>query len=71
MSDTQQIQPDTQLTVSLPAAQWNTVMMLMEGGVRSLISDIQQQCLRQSQPAMQPMPARGNGADPARPEAPT
>ncbi|HEY2616151.1 MAG TPA: hypothetical protein VGI78_02325 [Acetobacteraceae bacterium] len=70
MSDTQhQIQPNALLSVSLPAARWNTVLMLLETAVGSLISDIQQQCLRQSQPAMQPMPARGNGADPERPEA--
>ena len=63
MSDTQ-IQPNAPLTVSLSAAQWNTVLMLLDGSVRSLIGDIQRQCMQQSEPREQlpkHMPQRVNG----------
>jgi hypothetical protein len=60
MSDTQ-IQPNAPLSVSLSAAQWNTVLMLLDSSVRALVTDIQRQCMQQSQSA-EHIPARGNGA---------
>jgi hypothetical protein len=60
MSDTQQINPTTPLSVSLPAARWNLVLTLLDGAVRSLVGEIQDQCIQQSVP--QHIPARGNGA---------
>jgi hypothetical protein len=56
-----QIPPNMPLSVSLPAARWQTVLVLLETAASSLIADIQRQCLSQT-PEPQPMPTRGNGA---------
>jgi hypothetical protein len=56
------------LSVSLPAARWNLVLMLLDTSVRSLITDIQDQCMQQSAMRERFTP-RGNGAAPDRPEA--
>jgi hypothetical protein len=65
MSDApREIQPNAPLSVTLPAARWNAVLMLLEAAVGGLIGEIQRQCMEASQPAAaERMPARrGNGA---------
>jgi hypothetical protein len=62
MSSTQQIPPNMLLPVSLPAARWQTVMVLLEAAAGSLITEIQRQCLEAAS-APEHIPARGNGAD--------
>jgi hypothetical protein len=62
MSDAQ-IPPNAPLSVSLSAAQWNTVLMLLDSSVRSLVTDIQRQCMQQTPREAPPehMPQRVNG----------
>ena len=63
MSDTQ-IPPNATLAVSLSAVQWNTVLLLLDGSVRALVSDIQRQCMQQTEPRCplpEHMPQRVNG----------
>jgi hypothetical protein len=56
------IQPEMPLAVTLPAARWNTVLMLLEAAAGLLIADIQQQCTASAGAAAEHIPARGNGA---------
>jgi hypothetical protein len=68
MSEAQQIAPDQPLTVTLPAAQWQTVLTVLAEGphrvVNSLINEIQRQCMAGARPRheMRERSMRVNGA---------
>jgi hypothetical protein len=66
MSDTQQqIPPQTPLSVTMTALQWNQVLQVLGEGpfriVGPLINAIQHQCM--SQMPAEHIPARGNGSE--------
>ena len=67
MSDTQQMQPNMPLAVTLSAQQWNIVLEKLSEPMRiygPLVQAIQQQCMaaQAPEPEFVRRPPRGNGA---------
>ena len=60
------IQPDTPISVTLPAHSWNTAMQAMAEGIgaaQQLLGDIQRQCMAADRPPFPVPQQRPNGED--------